>query len=113
MTPAEELRAAAARMRELAEAAPQGPYWRYQTPAGIPALRASRSVHGSGTHVAYFKNVVTGNEGERAADYFAAWPPVVTLAVADLLDAEADLWVDETDATPALAVARTFLGGAP
>lgn len=124
MSPAEELRAAAARMRELAEKATPGPWWTHQTPAGTPAVRAGGSLSGSGRQVAYFRNIHAGQEGTRNAEYVAAWHPAVVLAVAELLDvfadqhaeAEAAHWQVEHHQTAALvpavrAVARAFLGG--
>lgn len=109
MSPAEELRAAAARMRELAEAAPSGSWYATTGPEDTAHVWGkTESIIPE--HVAQ----IDSDDADRdmaTARHMAAWHPAVALAVADLLDAEADLWVDETDTSPALAVARAFMGG--
>lgn len=141
MTPAEELRAAATRMRELAEKATPGP-WGYDSYSRIDsvplcALYTDRwdAIPDDAPDEAYemlpdtavaFVPVVAGDtateRGSKDAKHIAAWHPAVALAVADwLLTVENEMDVEahrfETGDFPytwfaALAVARAFLGGA-
>ena len=111
-TPAEELRAAAVKLRELATAATSGPW---AADASIPyGHRVGSSdeadwVAWTGEH---------GEDGSEAdAAYIASMHPGVGLMLADWLDCEARTWDNPDDGEPvterdehALAVARAIGG---
>ena len=112
MTPAERLRAAATRLREVAEVAPPGP-WRY-------AERATGHPADGPTEVWVMSPVneepmLTGGYDSfsgYAAALAAMMSPPVALALADWLDHEAYLADWEYETPPAaLAVADAVLGG--
>lgn len=114
MSAVDELRAAAARMRALAEAATPRPWEAW---SGASA--------GGGEYVSsreYTFGISPGLSGEtgfkiaqRDAQHIAAWNPVVALAVAEWLEATADRvgshsW---TGSPSALKVARAFMRNVP
>ena len=107
-TPADELRAAAEKLRALADAATPGPW--EQTGIGDYGW----TVTTPGTHVAETDD---SDRGRADADWIAAMHPGVGLALADWLDLAATEYdpaadVQETDRShdAALAVARAVLG---
>ena len=131
MTPAEELRAAAKLMRERATAATPGPWHRV---AGIWHGETFAAVIGAkGDPEDAETWLMATGRGCREADahHAASWHPLVALAVADWLDAEAVHYDDLAaspwgeagaafvagdfggDADPALKVARAYTGGPP
>lgn len=102
-TPAEELRAAAKRIRELAALVPPPPWY--------PA------VHDVTTHDGLDVVATTGLTVR--AQYVASMHPGVALAVAGWLDSVASRWLgvpagpaepEPEDVEAALAVARAFMG---
>ena len=98
---AETLRRAAALMRERAEGARAGRWFAEgdEVRADWTLVRQVATCHGS---------IDQGNRANAA--HIASWSPPVALAVADWLDAEAELHEWEYDTTGALAVARAYLG---
>ena len=111
MTPAEELREAAGRMRERATAKP------------VPNTRWYLMSEGNEDHVlapdpsmpGYPWDVARHVPSPEVGAHVASWHPAVALAVADLLDGIADGWAlvgAEFSMPLPLAIARTFLGGA-
>lgn len=129
MTPAEELREAAALMRKRAEAATAGP-WRHMCMGseGCLVLRAEGTLRERGRgRIARFGQK-DWHSDDADAEYVAGMHPAVALAVADWLDAEAaDLddiaagpygpggaefaaGLHGGELHPALAVARAYMG---
>ena len=116
---AEVLRKAAALMRERAEAASDGPWKRFGM-AGVAGkdweVVDERRVECECGEPVALLGCATNDD----AEHIASWHPAVALAVADWLDAEAD--VDEvaremggrghTEESQCVAVARAYLGSA-
>jgi hypothetical protein len=109
--PAGELREAANRMRELAQAATPGPWSTRFVPEkriGLHPLPARHLVVNAAT------NVADGGY-EADAGYIASVHPDVALPLADLLEAEAGsaeqsgVWLPDAPSPLALAVARAYL----
>ena len=110
-TPVEELREAARLMRERAEAATPGP-WRVVP--GICGGETYSSVIGThgGADDARTWLMATGL-GCREADagHAASWHPLPALAVADLLEGQADMLGAGCPVNPQmLTIARAYLG---
>ena len=103
---AKMLRRAAGLMRERAEAATHGPWRR----GDIDTFAES------GFRIDYtdVEPNVCGGIDPADAEHIASWHPAVALAVANLLDAQADAgyWEADPDSRAALAVARAYLGEA-
>jgi hypothetical protein len=133
VSPAEELRAAAKRVRELAEKATPSPWLARVEPGNYERQVAPRMsvMHPESERsaVAVVSGVSDVGGGWDAEDWLLqpdaehiAWNPAVALAVAAWLRAvehEMDVSWQQVEAgdirytwTAALAVARTFLGGA-
>jgi anti-sigma factor ChrR (cupin superfamily) len=100
--PVEALRAAAALMRERAEAATVG-------------ASLDRYTHGGGrmaTFAADDRHLVADFFDEGNREHYAAWQPAVALALADQLDAQADraesMWIVNDLGE---RVARAYLSG--
>lgn len=119
----ELIRRAAALMRERAEGATEGP-WRIYSDPGCDAL-VVLDQYGMGVQSSTTLDIIAydGQIYSRDAAHIASWHPVVALAVADWLDAESASHVhlkDEEptytydlpgmDASPAVRVARAYLG---
>lgn len=110
-TPADELRTAAATVRQLAEAATPGPWQQ----SGIGDY--GWTVNTPDSHVAETDD---SDLGRADANWIAAMGPNVGLALADWLDQEADrlaatatpLWQEAVGRHP-LAIARALTGGQP
>jgi len=118
MTPAAECRAAASKLRELAQRATPGP-WRLGNWAALVADRKhpDRMVGGGREwDDAYGGCLVAESLMRPDREYFAAMHPLVGLALAGLLDevAENRLTVRTSPAgyTPALTIARLINGSA-
>ncbi len=114
MTSADELRAAATKLRTLAEGATPGPWTRdynYLT-AEVPSGRPGGEVIGQMT-----PSVVSlGTPDKANAAYVATMHPGVALALAKWLDAAATAWgrmPEPVDDCPPLDVARAINGGTP
>lgn len=126
---AEVLREAAALMRERAEAATPGPWKQGE------ARSQGRAAQVLGVHSLVYNDrqsvaLIPGFKSDRKPDaaHIASWHPDVALAVADLLDSAAK-WLLPCDKpcweqgiegcidcevySPALAVARAYLGTQP
>jgi len=117
MTSAEELRAAAAQMRELAEAVITGT----DELPGMHWFADHATFEGGRSEVVALDegSLVAQGLHREMAEHFAAWDPAVALAVADWLESVVN---DEAFTAMssayscvcfnhALAVARVFLGG--
>ena len=104
------LREAAAKMRELAEAATPGP-WHLDGPWWIDTTGYDM-VTGRDRKAVAVPGEPTANPADMA--HVRSWHPAVALAVADWLDDEIAKWGDEPACLDkhALTVARTFLGRA-
>ena len=141
MSPAQELRTAAARMRELAEKATPGPWLARVEPGNHDLHVAPRMSVQHQESERSWVNIASGVSDETGgwnaedwllqgdAEHIASWHPAVVLAVADWLEGQARDYENYAAATsvlyevygvgldgandPALTVARTFLGGAP
>lgn len=111
MSPAQELWAAAAGMRELAEAAPPGTWYATTGPEDTAHVWG-KTASIIPEHVAQ----IDSDEAERdlaTARHMAAWHPAVALAIAALLDAIAANWAtigDDFSVPLPLTVARAFMG---
>ena len=138
-TPAEDLRAAAAKLRELATAATPGPWRQHDTHLGQYGYTATvLSGEGNDTDLRAWLPSMSQEPWDEArnvwpdAAYIAAMHPGVGLALAELLEhhalhvdavhkaaanvwhegeAERAEWVEKQISTPALAVARAITGG--
>jgi hypothetical protein len=117
MTAADQIRRAAARLRELAEGARAGDW--FTEPSDLTpdaTLVLAKWQHGQRRVATCSGSLPEGNAANAA--YIAALGPDVGLALADLLDLQADMGdAAENDpttchsfCTPALAVARKILG---
>jgi hypothetical protein len=116
MTAVEEIRRAAALMRERAQAATPGPSWRRNSMVvqvrPIDPPTDSNRVRSGDKNIALVGTVAD-------ATHIASWHPAVALAVADGLDEDADelesAYADGFDNAwlygKTLAVARAYLGG--
>ena len=104
-TPAETIRRAAALMRERAEAAPKGP-WRMKRGhlGGHPQYISDP---GGFTVAECWEDAETA---PAASVHIASWHPLVALAVADWLEAEA-VQYDELAASPYGAEGAAFVAG--
>ena len=114
MTPADELRAAAEKLRSLTADATEGP-WHSEDLNTRWGDDHDHHIVGGGKILATFSN---DHNGPLNADYAAAMHPGVGAALADWLDLAAteydpDADVQETDRShdAALAVARAINGG--
>jgi hypothetical protein len=132
VTAVEEIRRAAALMRERAQEASGGGSWRYEDGESVGAWTLYDEHWNIATLTTYDTESYNYAERMPAARHpgyidpdangrhIASWHPAVALAIADWLDYAADNW-GETDPrfvgrpgahiTPALAVARAYLGG--
>lgn len=117
----EELRQAAALMRERAEAATPGPWEVLWNAVAYVDTVADPSDPTGQTPMQHPEKIADANQVDRA--HIASWHPAVALAVADWLEAEAQAHFhigDEVRSVydqpnmggPALAVARAYLGSA-
>jgi len=109
MTPADELAAAAAKIRALASDATEGP-WMAEDPNQQWGDDQDHRLVGGGKILATFSS---DHNGPLNAMYAAAMHPGVTLALADWLDSDAR---DAREIGPdphALAVARAINGSQP
>jgi hypothetical protein len=88
MTPAEELRAAAKLMREGAEAASPGPW--HQLCMGSEGCSVINDGHLRERKHVSFSGRKEWKADHADAEYIASMHPLVALAVADWLDAEAE-----------------------
>lgn len=118
MSPVETLREAARLMRERAEAATQ--------PWGVDRWLAYVQQPSNPTHAKDYDRIYVGTDDEHGsvilsspwteaapAEHAASWHPAVALAVADLLDAEADATDEGFNGSAdshAVAIARAYLG---
>ena|SRR5690606_5605766 len=84
---ADRLREAAKVLRERAEAASEGPWWDIR--AGLPGTDAEWIVDSDPTFIA--STHIDSDRGKSDATYIATMHPGVGLALADWLDADADL----------------------
>jgi hypothetical protein len=111
----EEIRRAAALMRERAQAATPGP-WRVgpEGSEGSYLLPSLGGIRERSRFIGILNGRVQPEDGHNAA-HVASWHPVVALAVADWLDGTADATESEPEHYPvdlqALAVARAYLAG--
>lgn len=126
MTPAEELRAAAARIRERAERATPGPWSVFDDESGmfwVHSGAVDAGGHGPVTMDLQEGGVAVESDSEAGradAEHIAAWCPPPALAVAALLEAVALNWDERghpIDAGSAgtnvvLLLARAIPGGA-
>lgn len=130
LSPAEELREAARLMQERAEAATEGPWDAMVLGSeGYLVLRSNGTVRDRGRHRVGRFGLKDWDSDKADAEYVASMHPLVALAVADWLDSAAGRY-DEIaagpygpagaafvagdaggDTDPAVAVARTYLGG--
>lgn len=105
-SPDETIRRAAARMRELAQAAPQSPWW---TGAGVGGTGYPKFIRNEECIFVLAEWQQSGS-WPAAGDYIASMHPLVALAVADWLDAAAGPQGSVAGLCHALAVARAYLG---
>ena len=108
---ADLLREAAALMRKRAVRMPPGPYG-MSSQWTTPTTMRSR-VTKAGALIAEVRGKDSDGSGVYTVDYFSSWHPLVALAVADWLDAQAERSeIGFTGKTHkhALAVARVYLG---
>ncbi|MGW4670112.1 hypothetical protein [Streptomyces sp. NPDC004324] len=117
MTPADEIKQAAAKLRALAEAAAAesgNPRWtssrvfpdQHDSDASVVRAEGARPVFAV-SQARYIRGPIS--------DYAAAMDPMLGLALVDWLDQAADAFAGKPlpDGEPALAVARQINGGAP
>lgn len=108
MSAADRLREAARVLRERAEAASEGEWWPYRT---VPSdLDAEWIVDSGLTFIC--STHIDSERGRADATYIATMHPVVGLALANWLDAQADTTCDCGVDEFALAVANLILGTA-
>jgi hypothetical protein len=122
-TPAEDLRAAAVKLRELATAATPGPWRQHDTHLGQYGYTATvLSGEGNDTDLRAWLPSMSQEPWDEArnawpdAAFIAAMHPGVGLALADWLDSWTGFEISEhaampDDLTHALAVARAINGG--
>ena len=115
------LRAAAAKMRERAEAATPGPWLTHEMSSIFVGNQADGRTSGLWEIVHMSADALTdltpesANQHRADAEHIASWHPAVALAAADLLDLAA-AWVEDHPGSwppankAALAVARAYLG---
>lgn len=121
MTPAEELRAAAALMRDLANNATGGRWNRAGEEGGDPSQRHIWTTNGQPGDEEWVTAIGSGDPtmadvDECNAAHVAAWDPTVTSEVAEWLECwalalDGQLSPSQHGTTHALAVARAFMGG--
>lgn len=130
MTPAEELRAAAVRIRKLAVGATPGPWDAHEEHHGVyrGEITVVRSVSEPRRRIVNVDQTFTNHE-EREANvaHIAYWDPTVTILVASILDDQAEEWEehpetmqrfvaapngdDPSTASPVYLLARAINGG--
>ena len=111
-SPAETLRRAAKRMRELAEAATPGPWHgvmgNFKDGEWPCVVTAQGDPKDPQTWLLGASNGGVNREADAA--HAGSWHPLVAAAVADWLDAAAQAWDEDMEWDEALALARIYLG---
>lgn len=130
MSPAEELRAAAARIREVADAASDGGWMAYEEHHGVyrgqmTVIRSATMPHRRIVNVD--QTYPNRDEREPNVAHMVLWQPTVALLVASILDDQAEEWEehpetmqrfvaapngdDPSTASPVYLLARAINGG--